>query len=217
MSDGTKENKKFIRDNSKYWCDLIQKNFGNIPPVSSSWDDIDDCLSVLTPFMGLNLNHTMLPDGGGLDMIAIRQYHEGEKIELCPTEKTSYVLKFECIYFEYFKSDPGQSFFLLEAGALPPSGVYNQIRRQSEELVEIEPGRFVERSVWDAGYFGHDSQGDEIPLPSSARLVLRYIGGKFLIVAKSSLWNQTNSTYDGRHNNMSASEIRSQIARALGG
>jgi hypothetical protein len=44
---------------------------------------------------------------------------------------------------------------------------------------------------------------------------VRWLQGKVLLVAKGSLWNSVPATYDGRHNGMTAAEIRRTIERSL--
>lgn len=73
----------------------------------------------------------------------------------------------------------------------------------------------MERYVWDAGHFGYDEDEGEIPLPDEARLVVRWFNGKVLFVSKGSMWNGTPATYDGRHDSMSAAEIRAIIETSL--
>lgn len=208
------ENRQFVRDNSAEWKDCIQRAFGRAPAKSAYWDDLEDALEVLAQFMGRSLNHTMLPDGGGLDMCHVASYHEPGMMDFQSSERQSYVLRFKSMHFEYVRDHPAESFFLVEADHLSPSGVYEEIARQSEELLEISPGEYQPRAIWDRGFLGYDRSDREIPIPNEARLVSQYLSGKFLIVAKASRWNRTNSTYDGRHNRMTAQEIRAAIERS---
>jgi len=121
----------------------------------------------------------------------------------------------------------GNSFLLLELDNLDPSGVYGtdenepdrnsdaeHAEQSSEELVEVAPAEYVSRDVWDRGFLDHDENGDEIPIPD-ARLTVRWLKGKVLLVAKGSLWNGDPATYDGRHNGMTAAQIRTTIERSL--
>jgi hypothetical protein len=62
---------------------------------------------------------------------------------------------------------------------------------------------------------GPDENGDEIPVPDDARLTVRWLRGKVLLVAKGSLWNGDPAAYDGRHNGMTAAQIRITIERSL--
>jgi hypothetical protein len=107
------------------------------------------------------------------------------------------------------------AYFRLETSGLSPSGVYDvddAATVVSEHVVELEPGRYVEREHWDAGYFGTDDLGDELPLPPRARPLTRYFGGPFLIVAKTSGYNASRHTYRGEHARASAEEFDQQIS-----
>lgn len=205
----------FENENLKRWMDSIQSSFGSHPPRSIIWDDIGGVLEVIQHFMGENLNHTMLPDGGGLDMRDVRLYHQDNILNFIPENRMSYLIRFGNAQFEYLRESPVDSFFLIEGDALEKTGVYEEVSGQYEELVEINEGHYEERSVWDSGYYFNSNKGKEESLPREARLVQRYLRGNFLIVAKSSLWNRTNSTYDGRHNKMNALQIRQIIERAI--
>jgi hypothetical protein len=84
------------------------------------------------------------------------------------------------------------------------------------EILPHERGEGLDnRLIWDRGFLDHDENGDEIPIPRHARLTVRWLQGKVLLVAKGSLWNSDPATYDGRHNGMTAAQIRSTIERSL--
>ena len=52
--------------NKAQWADAIHRAFGDAPPRSAKWTGLENIVTVLRPFMAPNLNHTMLPGGGGL-------------------------------------------------------------------------------------------------------------------------------------------------------
>ena len=81
--------------------------------------------------------------------------------------------------------------------------------------MEIRPGDYRPRSLWDEGNLGYDERGRELPLPKEARLVIRWFGGGVLIVAKGSIWNGIAATYDGRHDRMTPAEVREAIQGCL--
>ena len=189
----------FDQQNKAEWATAINQLFGSAPPRSRQWTDLDAMLHVLTPFMGQNLNHTMLPRGGGLDMESIARSPEPECLELCPCHGVAYPFRPTAMFFEYFPESPWNSFFLLETESLQPCGVYDNRDGQYEEVVELSPGKYIDRSHQDTGILGYEEDGREIPLPKTSRLVVRNMQGKVLIVAKRSIWNRVSSTYDGRH------------------
>jgi hypothetical protein len=47
--------------------------------------------------------------------------------------------------------------------------------------------------------------------PNTVRRINRFTEGVFLIVQKRSLYNRSNTTYDGRHNKMDSEEFRVYI------
>jgi serine/threonine-protein kinase len=172
-------------------------------------------VKILSPFCGEAINHTMLPLSGGMDIIKV-SYDAGNRVmEFWPSHRVVYVGRPEMLEFRYFKSSPIDSFFLLTNRELEPSGVYEDFSGNYEEVLELANGEQMDRSCLDAGYIGHDENGFEIPIPDDYRLVVRFLDGKFLMVAKKSIWNQVSSTYDGRHSRLSASEIQQQIGAAL--
>ena len=192
-----------------------------------TWTSRSAIIAVLEPFVGQNNNHALLPTGGGQDFTSVTRANDAGCIELRVGRSTGYVVKPKRLTMERIESDPGESFLLLELDELPPSGVYArdededkepdvpQGDRGKEELLELSPGEYVDRSIWDRGFLSYDDDGRERPLPRTARIVVRWFRGQILLVAKGSLWNGDSGTYDGRHNRMSANTIRRIIERSL--
>lgn len=189
--------------------------------TSATWTDRRAIAYALEPFMGRNANHTLLPTGGGNDFGSVGLSREPGCLEFSLGVELVYLVKPQKLTLERIPEAPGESFLLLELAELRPSGVYelNELThptlRRREELLEVEPGAYVERSVWDQGNLGFDHDGSEIPLPDSARLVVRWFNGQMLFVAKGSMWNSDNATYDGRHDRMTPADIRGIIVRSL--
>lgn len=195
--------------------------------TSKAWTSRSAIITALEPFMGLNNNHAHLPSGGGHDFTSVGLAREPGCIEFGIGSSTAYIVKPKRLTLERIEEAVQESFLLLELDDLSPSGAYEAdddddedgtsrfiIEHGSEELLEVAPGEYVERGVWDRGYLGHDAQGRERPLPRSARLVVRWLRGKILLVAKGSLWNGDSGTYDGRHNRASSTAIRNVIERS---
>lgn len=194
------------------------------------WEDPSDILRILDRVLSQTHNHALLPRSGGLDLHGARRSSEDGCIELKISEGRGHVVRPGSLRLETFIDAPAESFFLLEAKPLEPTDVDDdpeaseadrreirawRLERAREEVLELEPGDYVPRSVWDQGRLGFDANGEEIPLPSSARVIVRWLGGKIMIVSTGSLWNGTPGTYDARHERMSAERIRSAIQRAL--
>jgi serine/threonine-protein kinase len=201
--------------NKNKWHESLARAFPGAIPTSASWTGIDAIVAVLTPFCVRDLNHTLLPGGGGMDIIEVARGRETDSLELRDSPSSAFICQPASLAFEHFPDSPWNSFFLLAAAPLEPSGIYDELRRPYEELLELPSGDYVERSYLDAGYIGHDESGSEIPIPDPHRLVTRFLSGKFLMIAKRSLWNSDSATYDGRHNQMSAATIRTHIAAAM--
>lgn len=150
-----------------------------------------------------------------MDMEGV-DYDDAKRIlEFYPGGKCAYQARPRRLLFEHFPESPVNSFFLLECSDLEQTGVGKATLGNYEEVVELSKAMFAPRSVWDQNFVGLDENGYEIPLPPDARLIVRYHTGKFLMVAKASLWNRESATYDGRHNRMAATEIRNTIEIAL--
>lgn len=192
------------------------------------WRDKKAIAAALAPFMGQAKNHAHFPTGGGHDFLDVRASAEPGCLEFKVSEGTAYVMKPRKLTLERLDSE-GNSFLLLELDELEPSGVYDRDDdddddrndrdddedRGSEELLELSPGEYVDRSQWDRGFLGYDADGDEIPFPNDARVVVRWFRGKVLFVGKGSLWNGDPGTYDGRHDRMTVAQIRRVIERSL--
>lgn len=197
--------------NKREWETAIRETFSKGIPQSAEFKQLEEIVRALQPFCKNNLNHTMLADGGGMDIIKVESGREEGCIDLWPSVRSTYVCKPSRLIFEYLPNSPLNSFLLLETNALQPSGIYEELPRPYEELVELNDGSFHDRSCWDQSSIGHDENGHEIPLPKDARLTCRFLSGKFLFVAKASRWNSDSATYDGRHSKMTAQQIRHAI------
>lgn len=197
------------------WADAITQTLGTSPQAHTEWMGPSPIVGALAPFEGSGRNHVLIPTGGGMDMesVELATFEKG-CIEISVSERWVWVIKPRLLEFEYIAEDPHQSFFFLHADTMTPTGVYEEVE-ESEHVLELSPGDYVSRDIWEQGFVDHDETGREIPIPSSARLVDRWFAGKFMVVAKGSIWNGIPATYDGRHNKMSAAQIREAIGRIL--
>ena len=205
----------FDTRNKSDWVAAIAQAFGEVPPQSMEWTDLDEMLRVLTPFIRKDLDHIMMPKGGGQDMESIARSVEPGCLEFCATSCVADICRPAALVFEYFPKSEWNSFFLLGTQSLLPSGVYGDSDATDEEVCEPSPGEYIDRSHYDTGILGYDEDRREIPLPEASRIVSRHMQGKFLIVAKRSIWNCDSSTYDGRHSQMTSQQIREQIQNAI--
>jgi hypothetical protein len=192
-----------------------------------TWSGQAAIRDVLAKVLAHTRSHAHLPTGGGHDFDLVRPSREAGVLEFQVERGSVYLAKPKKLVLEQIARRPAESFLLLELAELQPSGAYeveaededeatdSDWLSRREEVVELAPLEYVERSVWDEGNLGYDSRGREIPLPDDARLVTRWFNGKMLFVTKGSMWNGTPTTYDGRHDTMSADEIRAMIERSL--
>jgi hypothetical protein len=206
---------EFHKKAAQRWAGAIAAQFSATVPKTATWDNSDQIVEVLRKFVEKTDNLALFPTGGGMDLRTVRSSHERGCIELSVEERVSYVVRPKRLIFEHIDRSPKDSFFLLELDTLAPSGVYDELASPYEELVELNPTEYVNRDVWDRGYIGHDESGREIPIPDHARLIIRLLEGKVMLVSKGGLWNSIPETYDGRHSKMTADQIRRQIEHLL--
>lgn len=197
----------FYEKNRQYWIDIQNKIFPTGIPKHCEWTRLKDIISVLNAIgSAANSNHMFYPTGGGLDMKSSKISTEDSCIEIF-TGLTD-ILKPKRLLFESFNV-PIWNYFRIETFELEPTGVYEGKDYPSEELTEIITGKYISRSYWDEGEY----QGKK--LPKTARVLTRHLKGAFVIFAKSSPYNLHSSTYDARHNKMTAEEFRAYIEKVI--
>lgn len=196
------------------WLAAISKAAGPSPADSMTWRGLQRIREALQPFMGENHNHAHLPTGGGFDFVRADIAAEPGCLSFAVDDGMVEIMKPRCVSLEYFPDDPGESFLLLELDELTPSGANDYASRDKEEVLEYPLGSYLSRELWERGYLRLDEAERKIPLPPESRLACRWFGGKVLFVGKGSWWNGNPRTYDGRHNSMTAAQIRAAIEHA---
>jgi serine/threonine-protein kinase len=187
------------------WKDLQKQLFPSTMPQRVIWEDIDDIVYILNAIGSVTaLNHMFYPSGGGMDLEGARLGSEDDTIELVIDVNYIDLIKPKRLIFENFGSDTLWNYFRIETEELSPTGI-GGVYRDSEELVEIEPMHYINRSHWDNNDYGGEK------LPPSSRLVTRILKGDFVLFAKKSFYNHATSTYDGRHNQLTTDEFRKYI------
>lgn len=203
---------EFIKENLLKWEKVIKEIFPNEIPNRYTWRNIDEIISVLNK-LG-NISHAFMPSGGGDHLCGAKKSLEDGCIEL--DFGAMEIVKPISLTFHSFSPEYYEwAYFRLETGGLKPSGIYQNLNHDYEELTELPPGKYVNRSVWDAGFFGYDESGDEIPLPKGTRVISRLFKGAYVIFAEASSYNRVSSTYDGRHNKMSSEEFEDYILNII--
>lgn len=193
------------------WRAAIRGTFGEQPPKSRTWADGYDVVDVLKGFM--DANYSFLPPNGHLPLMGVRHGNvDGQLLfDLSETgECEAYPAR---VHFEYIENSPENSFFLIDLRTVSPTGIYESVG-ETEQVLRVE-GEYENYGLLDQGIWRYDENGDEIYLPEDTKTVLRLLSGKLLIVCKAGLWNHDSSTWDGRHNHMSATDIRAAIERTI--
>ncbi|MBY4646648.1 serine/threonine protein kinase [Vibrio alginolyticus] len=210
LEEWIKINEDFHEQNLTEWFDLQNRIFPAGSPDSVTWTNPSDIITILNEIAHVrSLNHMFLPGGGGNTFIGADYACEQDFIALKIAEKMYDILKPSKLTYESFGVDPQWNYFRLEAEPVEKTGVYGDRNYvfPYEELVEIEPAKYIERYHWDYNeYNGED-------LPEESHLVCRYFEGAFVVFSTRSIYNLASETYDGRHNKMSESEFREYIQR----
>jgi serine/threonine protein kinase len=191
------------------WDEVSWRLFPQAVPDRAKWTRSEEIVRALSAISESRAyNHLFFPDGGGLDLRGAALGAEPNTIELYfDTPNSAYVIRPKALYFESFSASDW-NYLRLEFAGLERSGVYGDTwdrNSPAEEVVELPGGRYVDRYAWDEREF----EGD--PLPSDARLLIRYGYGSMVVFHTRSIYNLTSSTYDGRHNKMGADKFRSYI------
>lgn len=239
VSDYQERYKKEREEQLSLWKEMIEEIFGEIPHDSIKITDTFKIVQVLNAIgKSKALNHTFMPSGGGLDLSSASFSHEKGKLEL--NFGGSYIIVNPAsLSFHPVGDDPDWWYFRLNTLPFEKSGVYEefedekeqvektfkstieqsveeQMRFYGEEVLEIEPAQYIDRSFWDIDHLGYDENGDLIPLPKDARVVTRkFNGGDFVTFSKYSIYNQVSSTYDGRHTKVDDEKFRQYITEIV--
>ena len=216
----------------KSW-EIMNAGVAGKPLEKVIWTDVTKIIEVLD-YIGKHQapNHTFMPSGGGLDLVGAHISHESGLVEL-NFDGSPKLVKPESLTFYAIGDNPEWWYFRLETSKFSPTKVYDyykdaedseliawsqekqiewSMQFSGEELLEVSPGNYMDRSYWEAYNLGEDENGYTIPLPPEARVITRkFNGGAFVIFSKFSLYNSVPSTYDARHNRMNDKEFRQYV------
>ncbi|WCH47028.1 serine/threonine protein kinase [Lysinibacillus sp. OF-1] len=208
-----------VSEQLKLWKETALKLFDNSAD-SVSITNINQIISTLNTIgTSKASNHMFMPSGGGLDLIGARPSFEKGLVEL-NLDGTAKIVNPESLTFHPIGDDPQWWYYRLNTTPFPHSGVYegisfeddDELKFLGEELLEVEQGNYKERFYWDENHLGHDENGREIPLPDTARIVIRANnGGDYVIFPKFSAYNHNPRTYDARHNKMNGDTFEQYI------
>lgn len=189
--------------NLPYWVNIQKKIFSNEIPSTYEWTNLDDIVSVLNIIGSYRGSNQMFyPTGGSFDIESAKLGSEEGCIEIFTGHVE--IVKPKKLIFESFSENSDWNFFRLETESLNTSGIYGDRVVSSEELVEIEKGRYICRSYWDEEEF----EGQKIPL--SARLVTRHLNGSFVIFSDMCPYHEL-TTIGVKHNELNAEDFLEYI------
>ena len=219
----------FLRTNPLQWEEALARLFPVAAPTRAIWTDPARIVAILNAVGQANLNHLFFPDGGGMDLEGARlSVHEPGCIEL----HTHFwnIVKPLSLTLETFPGDAQWNYLRLETARLDPIRLsdrdedeqagngeeeaddqeyrYTDHEQANEELTEINDHTYASRACWDEDCY----EGGE--LPKTARVVVRWFGGAFVIFQKTSFYNFAHGkldAYTGRHNRMDAEQFRQHI------
>jgi serine/threonine protein kinase len=201
-------NKDFERRSKSEWVDIQKVLFPAAMPKTVIWDNIADIITVLNVISEhKQVNHTMLPSGGGLDLEGAKSSYEEGCIELNFNGQV-HVVKPSKLTFECFHGNSDWNYFRLDTKGLEFIGDYEH-SRDDEGLTEIEPGIYTDYECYEFD----DFNGERLPV--AARPVIRVAEGSFMICLRTGIYNSIPETYDGRHNKVDANEFRKYIEEGI--
>lgn len=197
----------FESRNAIEWLELAQLLFPMAAPSHVTWTDVDAICLVINEIGKVEaLNHMFYPGGGGNTITGATRAREEGFIVI--DALSPFLIKPASLSFESFGFSPDWNYFRFEAASVDPVGTEISLKNNFEYLTEIRPGEYGPFSLWER------AQDDpEYKLPATARPILRYLGGSFVIFSTRSPYNLDPSTYDGRHDVVSPKEFREYIRR----
>lgn len=189
------------------WQFLSNFLFTGSIPTSCCWRKPQDIVNVLNILSNLPLySYLFFSDGGSLDYERAELSTEQDCIDIVTHQHIIYRIKPSALKFESFNHCVW-NYFLLELDK-QEIAVGAEMSGQEERVVEDYPSHYVSAEYSQYWVYDYDSG---VPLPDEARVIHRYLGGKFLIVLKFGPYNSITQTSDGRHGNCSSDEFRKYI------
>lgn len=227
-----KNRQEHIREELELWREMSAGTVGKAPE-KQTWTNLTDIINILNRIGEHKVsNYTFLPSGGGNELAGARASQEQGLVELFfdGSSRSATLVKPTSLTFHAVGDQPEWWYFRLETARFAPSDVYDHtdstgelipwssnrevewsMQYVGEELVEVAPTNYIDRSHWDMNFLGMDEDGYEIPLPKEARLIIRkFNGGAYVIFPKFSTYNLSGS-FDPEHNKRSAEEFRQFI------
>ncbi|GEP52630.1 hypothetical protein FNO01nite_33020 [Flavobacterium noncentrifugens] len=203
----TQEN--FYKRNDLDWKTVQFKLFPSNIPEYAEWTDLRSICNILNIVGGIKaLNHMFFDNGGGLDLEGAKISTERGFIELdCGT---TYLVKPKKLSFCSFNEDFEWNYFYLELDSV--DHIYSSYDG-AEELIELEPQQYMKYDYIENYYEKYDDGYNE--RPKQYRYLTRLTKGNLVIFRKTSSYNLTPATYDGRHGKIGVIEFRNYIKKLI--
>ena len=199
------QNNDFYKKNKVDWNEVQYKLFPTSLPERVIWSDINAIISILNILGGIrSLNHVLFPDGGGMDLLGASLANEPGCIEL--DFELKYVAKPRRLIFEGFNADTEWNYFRLETHEIEAK--FGERSDDFEEEVSEINGKYFKESK-DELYSRYGK------LPNNYKSIVRCLKGSFVLFQKTSSYNYTTSTYDGRHDTVDTDTFRAYIERVI--
>ncbi|MEZ7508768.1 protein kinase [Cloacibacterium sp. Arc13] len=199
----------FYKRNDLDWKTVQYKLFPLNMPQIAVWNDLQSICNILNILGGIkSLNHLFFDNGGGLDLEGAKLSNESGFLEL--DFGMTYLVKPKRLTFCSFNNaDFEWNYFYLELEDV--NHIYSSYKG-SEQLIEIDSLNYKPYDYIDNYYEKYDN-GENPPV--NYRNIVRLSKGNFVIFRKTSSYNLTPSTYDGRHGEMTVEEFREYIQHLI--
>lgn len=199
----------FYKRNDLDWKTIQYKLFPSNIPEYAEWTDPQSICNILNIVGGIKaLNHMFFDNGGGLDLEGAKISHERGFIELdCGI---AYLMKPKKLFFCSYNDDFEWNYFYLELDSV--DHIYSSYEG-SEELIELEPSQYMPYDYIESYYEKYDDGYNH--RPEKYRSIIRLTKGNLVIFRKTSSYNLTPYTYDGRHGKMGATQFRNYIRHLI--
>ena len=199
----------FYQRNDLDWKTVQYKLFPSNLPSYAEWTDVENICNILNIVGGIRaLNHMFFDNGGGLDLEGAKISYETGLIELdCGMP---YLIKPKKLSFCSFNDDFEWNYFYLELDEI--DHIYSSYNG-SEQLVELEPLVYKPYDYIESYYERYDDGYEH--RPTDYRHIVRLTSGNMVIFRKTSSYNLTPSTYDGRHGKMGVIKFREYIKQLI--
>ncbi len=202
---------KRIKDNSTLmhlsnWNFIKGYMFQGEAPETSNWSNPQEIVNKLNILRVLPLYaHIFFPDRGWSQFMSAELAPEAGCIDLF-TGLGIMRVKPVRMLFESF-TQPFWNYFLLELQEQQVV-VNTQVTDFEECVCEDTSGHYVNAEYFNYGVYDYDS-GQK--LPEGARLIHRYLKGKFLFIPKFGPYNSIGSADDGRHTFCTSEKFREYV------